>query len=143
MASKKQSDFTPTPQKARPVKDIVIEMLRDQLAAADARERELLRQLAAKDAQIQMVLEERFFKPIVTKPEGEPKVGSTPIDPASIVDNTVFPTEGDKKAIEEGDKAAKEAQERLLEELRALEEEHAADHEGDPEEELKESLASA
>lgn len=128
MGSKKHSDFTPQPQKARPVKDILIDVLRDQLATAAERETELLRQLAAKDAQIQMVLEERFFKPIVTRPESEKVVASTPIDPGSIVDNTVFPTEGDKKAMETADKATKDAQEKLLEELRALEEEQAADH---------------
>jgi hypothetical protein len=128
MASKKHSDFTPQPQKARPVKDILIDVLRDQLAAADLREKELLRQLAAKDDQIRMVLEERFFKPVITRPESDGKV-SEPFDTTSIVDNTIFPTKGDEEAMAKADEAVKAAQERLLEELRALEEEHAADHE--------------
>jgi hypothetical protein len=128
MASKKHSDFTPQPQKARPVKDILIELLRDQLAAADLRAKELLRQLAAKDDQIRMVLEERFFKPVIARTEADARV-STPFDTASIVDSTVFPTKGDQEAIEKADLAVKEAQDRLLEELRALEAEHAADHE--------------
>lgn len=131
MASKKHSTSTPPLPKfnnlARGTATEIIDLLRGQLAAANEREKELLRQLAAKDDQIRLVLEEKFFHPVLTR-AAEPPKANTAIHGADIVDSTQFPTDGDKDAIAKEEKAATEAREKFDADLAEIEAEHVAAH---------------
>lgn len=129
-ALKKRWRSTPRPS----LSDSVVRLLEAQLAAANVRERELLRQLAEKDAQIKMVLEDKFFKPVATE---KPRIPEN-VFKANLEEDVVhFPTKGDAEAIEkheEEEKKAREALEQSLnEELANIAESHRAYHEQHPE----------
>lgn len=135
MALKKHSKRT---RQSRPS---LVALLREQLNAANEREKELLRQLALKDAQINMVLEDKFFKPIIQR-SAEPEVANTKVNVADLTDSTQFSTKGDAEAIEKEEKAAIEAREKFFRELDELTEEQEAAH-VEEEEVPAETLADA
>lgn len=75
------------------------EILLEQLRAERALRTELLRQLAEKDAQIRMVLEDRFYRPVVTE-AGEKPVPRAPLfDPEILNDVAQFDEAADAMAI--------------------------------------------
>lgn len=113
MASKKHSKRT------RQSKPSLIALLREQLNAANDREKELLRQLALKDAQIQMVLEDRFFKPVIVR-SAEPEVANTRVRGEDLTDSTQFSADKDKEVLEEQDAKIEEARAKLQRELDEL-----------------------
>lgn len=124
MASKKSSNSTRPSRRSNGL----VGFLRAQLVAANAREKELLRQLAAKDDQIRLVLEEKFFHPVVTRPE-EAQKANTAVEPESFNDSVQFPTKGDAEEITKQDAAIEKARSELYAELAALEAEQVAAHE--------------
>lgn len=125
MASKKHSKRT------RQSKPSLIALLREQLNAANDREKELLRQLALKDAQIQMVLEDRFFKPVIVR-SAEPEVANTRVRGEDLTDSTQFSADKDKEVLEEQDAKIEEARAKLQRELDELVEEQEAAHAEEP-----------
>lgn len=135
MASKKHSK--PTRQSG----PSLVVLLREQLNAANEREKELLRQLALKDDQIRLVLEERFFHPVIQR-SAEPEVANTKVHGEDITDSTQFPTKGDADAIEKEEKAAADARAEFERQLAELEQEQEAAHE-EEEEIPAETLADA
>jgi hypothetical protein len=114
-------------KRTRQSKPSLVALLREQLIAANEREKELLRQLALKDAQIQMVLEDQFFKPVFAK-AAEPEKANTAIHGEDLTDSVQFPTKGDADAIEKEEKAAAEAREKFQQELDELTDEQEAAH---------------
>ena len=75
-----------------------LESLKLELLAARTREAELLKLLAEKDAQIRLVLEERFYRPTLA---GNQAPAQAPMfDPAMLEDVTVFDETADKLAAE-------------------------------------------
>ncbi len=85
-----------------------------------------MRLLAEKDAQIRMVLEEKFFRPVVSAPAEVRRVPA--VDAASLSDQAHDTRKGDEKELAAQDEALKKAQETLESELRALESEQEAAH---------------
>jgi hypothetical protein len=124
--SKKRSRFTPQPS----LSNSVLALLQDQLEAANRREQQLLCQLAEKDAQIRMVLEDKFFKPVLTE---RPNLPETNVRMELSEDVVRFPTEGDAKAIEAQQQEEKKTRESLDAELANIAEDHRAYHERHPE----------
>lgn len=78
------------------------EDLRHELRASRVREAELLKLVAEKDAQIRLVLEERFYRPAVT-PALLTKSAEPP-DPNFLNDVAAFDPEADAATIEEQDR---------------------------------------
>lgn len=113
-------------------KPSLVGLLRAQLKASNEREKELLRQLALKDAQIQMVLEDTFFKPVFTK-TAEPEVANTRVNVNDLTDSTQFSADKDKEVLEQEDAKIEEARAKFQEELNAIEAEQEAAHEEVPE----------
>jgi hypothetical protein len=122
---KKRSPLTPRPSQ----NDSFVEVMREQLAAANKREQELLRQLSELQAQIRMVLEERFFKPISAS---SAKLPDNKFNMELHEDVVHFPSAGDEKAIEKQAEAEKKARETLDAELASISEEHRKWHETHP-----------
>jgi hypothetical protein len=134
-ASKKRSRSTPRPSRNGDfARDHTLVWLHEELQAARDREQELLRQLAEKDAQIRLVLEDRFFKPVLAE---RPRIAENILKENLEEDVVRFPTAGDAKAIEEHEaeekKAAEALEQSLAEELANIAESHHAYHEQHPE----------
>jgi hypothetical protein len=119
-----------TPRRSGSLTAELVRSLRDQLRAAHARELELLRQLAEKDAQIRLVLEERFFKPVVTD---KPRLPEANVRIELAEDVVHFPTAGDAEAIAKQEEEEKKARETLDQELASIADEHHKWHEDHPE----------
>lgn len=118
----------------------LIGLLKEQLAAATKREFELLRQLSAKDDQIRMVLEEKYFKPVTTRTE-PPAVSTVAINPADLADTTQFSAEGDKEAIAKQEEEETKARQEFETNLAVFEKDHAEP--GEPtEEEVGEEISA-
>ena len=134
MGSKKPSKRTARPSQdssGEQWQDVVIATLRETIGVLRAQLEAQSKLLASKDLQIQMVLEDRFFRPVVER-DPSPAIANTRIDVATLTDSTQFPTEGDKKALEEQDEQLEEARAALQAELDAIDAEQAAAHEESP-----------
>lgn len=124
MASKKHSHSTP--RLARPrnkgTVDVLVEQIRSlrlDLATARAHEAQLLDIIAEKDAQIRMVLESRFYRPIVTSSQPPPE-NDVHINAETLRDSPVFDADADKRQLAEEDRAVDEAKQRLERELEGM-----------------------
>jgi hypothetical protein len=133
MVSKKHLKRTRQSKPKRHVQDDVAFMarcildLRRRLDRLEKTNAELLRQLALKDAQIQMVLEDKFFKPVIHR-SAEPEVANTKVHGEDLTDSVQFPTKGDSDAIEKEEKAANDARAEFERQLAELEEEQKSAH---------------
>ena len=139
MGSRKPSKRTAQPShdsSGEQWRDVVIATLREAIGVLRAQLEAQSKLLASKDLQIQMVLEDRFFRPVVER-DPSPAIANTAIEPATLTDSTQFPTEGDKEAVEEQDKAIEDARKALEEEFAALETEQAEAHAEDVPEETE------
>lgn len=85
-----------------------MEALAREVERAHEREQALLKQLAEKDAQIRMVLEERFYHPV--QPARNTSVRSTVVmRPEDVEDVVQFPVESDKQEVAKAETRYKEA----------------------------------
>jgi len=84
----------------------------------DRQQSRFLATLAEKDAQIRMVLEERFYHPLPAAPEKRAK-STVPFAPSDVEDVVHFSEAGDQQAVERDDQAAQAASRRLSEQLDA------------------------
>ena len=104
-------------------------------AAANATIARLLDLIAEKDAQIRMVLEERFYQPLVPPPNRRIK-STVAMRPEEMNDVTQYPIDGDKEAVAKSDATAREAENDLAraldEEVMELAREQEAAHVGTP-----------
>lgn len=90
-------------------------LLIDQLTKAHQRELQLLALIKAKDEQIQMVLEDKFFHPVVNQPK--PPEVDVSVDVRDMTDVTQFPAEGDVEELKKQDEAARHSREELAKAL--------------------------
>lgn len=106
--------FKGTPQ---PADDSAVKLA---LAAMERQQSHFFAAMAEKDAQIRMVLEEKFFHPLPVAPELRAK-STGAIDPQDMTDVVQYPTKGDAEAVAEADKrleqSRRELEQRLATEL--------------------------
>ena len=74
--------------------------LRNEVAMLRHLTQQLIRQLAERDAQIRMVLEERFYRPVQASPTEQMKA---PLDPADFNDVTQFDAGSDSDWLKRED----------------------------------------
>lgn len=79
-----------------------LEAVNDQLTAGALREAELLKQLAEKDAQIRMVMEERFFRPHTPPRDSVADAPPSP-DFGDMNDQGTFDAAADEKLVRESE----------------------------------------
>lgn len=119
MGSKKPSKRTAQPSQdnsGEQWRDVVIATLRETVGVLRAQLEAQSKLLASKDLQIQMVLEDRFFRPTFER-DPSPAIANTKIDGATLTDSTQFPTEGDKKVLAEQDQELEKTRAALQAEL--------------------------
>lgn len=85
-------------------------------AAIERQQSQFFAALAEKDAQIRMVLEEKFFHPTLVPPKDRPR-NTGGIDPRDLEDVAHFPAEGDKAVIAKEEELLATARDRLEKEL--------------------------
>src|SRR5690348_17080815 len=100
------------------------------VASLERQQERFLAVIAEKDAQIRMVLEERFFRPIMPPAEHRAKSTSS-VHPEELTDVTTFSSEGDREQLEHDNAAARDAERELGEALRSEVKEIAAEQRGE------------
>lgn len=111
-------------------RDVVIATLRETIGVLRAQLEAQSKLLTSKELQIQMVLEDHFFRPTVER-DPSPAIANTRIEAATLTDSTQFSTEGDAKELESQDEALKKARAEFEKELAAIETEQAQAHQAE------------
>lgn len=111
-------------------RDVVIATLRETIGVLRVQLEAQSKLLASKDLQIQMVLEDRFFRPTVER-DPSPAIANTRIEAATLTDSAQFSSEGDAEELKKQDAALEDARKALEEEFAAIEAEQAEAHQAD------------
>lgn len=145
MASKRP--LSNTPRRSGNLTAELVRLLRSQLRAASAREKELLALLRERDEQIRTVIDEKYFHPVNLKPkplDAKPAKVYSAEDFRHLSDQPEFDPVADAEIVAECERRFLEAETSFNAQLTALEKEHEASHEEEPEPTAaEESLANA